>query len=310
MITSIAVVVCTYRRNEPLQRLLAQLARCADRVAERARVGVVVVDDNPDQRARAVVSEMAEREGASFALGVHYRTSGKGNISVARNIACETGAGIAEWIAMTDDDCEPETGWLDEFLTAQQTSGAGAVTGPCLLTLPDGAPSWLHDEPFLEDAQFRMGDLEPMPTAATNNSMLRAQFWIDHPTVRFLPELGVVGGEDMVFYRTARRHGLRIAFAAKAVVHGREPAERATLRHQLRSRFWLGNTEFVTNHTLGDAGRLRLLARGSKGLLHALARPATRLARGQRPQLRYCAASVLRALGLISGAAGLRLRHH
>lgn len=49
--TIIAVAVCTYKRNEPLTVLLESLIACAERVRERAAVGVVIVDDAEDELA-------------------------------------------------------------------------------------------------------------------------------------------------------------------------------------------------------------------------------------------------------------------
>lgn len=304
--TRLIVTVCTFRRNEPLRAMLDATARAADRIRDRAAVGVVVVDDNKDGAAAPVVSSFEGR----FELGVHYRTSGRGNISLCRNICLETAMELGDWIVMTDDDCEPVEEWLESYLDRALRDTADAFTGPCVLRPPAGSPGWLTDEPFMEDAQLRFPDDSEMPVAATNNSMIRASFVRDHADLRFLPELGVVGGEDMVFYRSAVKRGLRIRFVERAVVHGNESPARATFGYQLRSRFWLGNTEYVTNMTLGDATRFRMLLRGGKRLVQAVARPLLRLARRERPQLRYCIVSIARAAGTMAGALGLRLRHH
>ena len=45
---TIAVVICTYKRNEALKNLLDALVVSVAHVAGRARVGVVVVDDSTD----------------------------------------------------------------------------------------------------------------------------------------------------------------------------------------------------------------------------------------------------------------------
>lgn len=304
--TSVIVAVCTYDRNEPLRVLLDALVVAAVEVRDRAEVGVVVVDDNADGKARPVVDDYA----GVFALGIHYRVSGKRNISLARNIAIETAAGLGEWIAMTDDDCEPVPGWLRAHLDTEERTGADAVTGPMLARVPAGSPDWIEEQPFFEDQLLTFADGTWADTAATNNSMLRSSFVRDHPEIRFRPELGVVGGEDMVFYRTAHRAGLRIVFAADAAVWANEPMSRATLKHQLSYRFWLGNTEYVTNRALGDASNPRIVLRGVNGLRRALLRSFVRLARGQRPQWRYSLACALRAVGLLLGPLGVRLRHH
>lgn len=300
------VAVCTFRRNEPLGRLLAALARNDEVLGARARLGVVVVDDNPDGAAEAVVAGFDHE----FPLGLRYRRSGEGNISLARNIGLETALTDADFVAMTDDDCEPVDDWIATYLADHARGGADILTGPCLLGGTDDAPSWLSDQPFLDDAQFRFEDGTAMDTAATNNSFLRADLLRgDHP-LRFDPGLGVLGGEDMVFFRTAARDGARIRFCAQAAVRGHEPPERWTFRYQLRSRYWLGNTEFVTNRRLGAASRPRWFARGLLAIGRSAIRPVGRLATGRAPQLRYALAGAARGAGMAMGAIGVEVPHH
>lgn len=300
----IIVAICTYKRNEPLRTLLSALIKVAEATRERAKVGVVVVDDNPDQRAGSVVDEF---EGV-FALGIRYRTSGKGNISIARNIAINTASEDADWVAMVDDDCEPEPMWLCEYLDVLEATGADCATGPMNLRVPAGSPEWLHEQPFFDDVRFDFENGAPMKLAATNNSIIRATFLRDHPEIRFDPAFGKLGGEDMVFYRSAHDAGLKIHFAKGAGVWGNEPADRATLKHQIMYRFWLGNSMFVTNRYFGES-RTRLFLRGGKMLALALVRPISRALHFTSPQWRYCLASSASGIGLIVGVFGLKKEH-
>jgi succinoglycan biosynthesis protein ExoM len=302
----IVVAVCTHRRNGPLQRLLDALLRNQERLGDRADVGVAIADDNDDGRARPVADAYCER----FRLGVQYRHVGSGNISTARNATLDEALPISDWVAMTDDDCVPVDGWLEAMLAVQRSTGADAVTGRCELCADDDAPSWITDEPFLTRGEFRFEDGASVPTAGTNNSLLRSAFFVEHPDIRFRDDLGQTGGEDMVFFRQAHARGLRIRYAADAVVHGVEDESRTTLTYQVRSHYWLGNTEFVTNSVLGQAGRLRWLARSVKLALSAAMRPLRQLWRHEPPQLRYTVALLAHASGMAVGALGVRLRHH
>ena len=298
------VAICTYRRNEPLKTLLFAVAKAAATVAERAEIGVVVVDDNSDQRARTVVDEFD----GIFPLGILYRVSGRGNISLARNIAINTASERADWVAMTDDDCEPEPTWLCAYLDVLEATGADCATGPMNLRVPDGSPAWLWEQPFFDDVRSDIEDASPMDFAATNNSIIRATFLQDHPEIRFRPELGKLGGEDMVFYRSAHRAGLKIRFAKMAGVWGNEPPDRATFKHQVLYRFWLGNSMFVTNSYFG-VSRGRMLLRGLRIFAAAIFRPFGRMSRLRSPQWRYCVASSACGVGLIAGVFGLRKEH-
>ena len=98
----------------------------------------------------------------------------------------------------------------------------------------------MTDQPFLNEGLMHAADGAQMPVAATHNSMVSSDWFRNHADIRFDPELGVLGGEDMVLFRTAEQLGLRIHFAAAAVVYGYESADRTTLRYRLRSNYWLG----------------------------------------------------------------------
>ena len=309
MITSpslptIAVVICTYNRNEALATLLNSLTISVVRIAGQAVVGVVVVDDSVDGMARAVVDGFVD----SFELGIHYRVSGQQNISLARNIAIETGSAIADWTAMIDDDCEPAPEWLEGLLETQRRTGANAVTGAMVRRVPATSPSWITEEPFLEYGLVRHEDCAQVPLAATHNSMISSSWLKQHPDIRFRPDLGVRGGEDMVFYGAANAAGLKIHWSEKAVVYENEPRSRTTLSYWLRAFFWFGNTSYVTSVNNGTPP-LRLLVHGANSSRRAIMRPIVRLCRGERPQLRYSLASLLYGAGVMIGIFGIRLKH-
>lgn len=304
--TRIAVYVCTYKRNEPLTRLLASLQAAADEIDDRAQVGVVVVDDNPDGRAAEVVNGFEHH----FPLGLHYRHAGSQNISVARNTGLDAAAEFGDWVAMTDDDIMVPEDWFVAHLDLQERTGADATTGPLLLQFPDDAPSWIRDEPFDRFGLLDFEEDENVPICATGNSMVRASFLNENPDIRFDPELGVLGGEDMVFFRAAVGRGLQCYFSTKTAVFEVEPHERSTLRYQLGRALWMGNTRYLTNLRSGDATRFRLFLRGGRHVTRALWRPISRLAGGDPPQLRFAAAMVCEGLGTMVGVLGVELDHH
>jgi len=301
----IAVAICTYKRNEPLRVLLAALIACAERVKSRAAVGVAIVDDSTDGQARSVADDFADK----FELGLAYRISGKQNISLARNLALQTALEVADWVAMTDDDCEPSPEWIEAFLDLQERTGADAVTGRMERRVPKGSPRWITEQPFLEAGLVRQVDGAEMHTASTHNSMISGEWLRSHPDIRFDPRFGVIGGEDMVFYRAARTAGLRIRYSQQAVAYENEPPARTTFRYQLFSSLWQGNSSYHTCRESGQQG-WRLLVHGCASLGAALLRPFRRIAEGKTPQWRYCVALVCDAVGKLLGAVGVRIDHH
>jgi glycosyltransferase involved in cell wall biosynthesis len=304
MCPTIAVAICTYKRNEALKTLLEALLVCVERVGKRATVGVVVVDDTTEGKARSVVEQFEGR----FELGIAYRISGRQNISLARNLAIETGSEVGDWTAMIDDDCEPVPEWLVAMLDTQQRTGADAVTGTMVRRVPPGSPKWLTSEPFLEYGLHRFDDGAQLPLATTFNTLISSRWLKEHPTIRFQPDLGVTSGEDMVFYDAARAAGLKVHYSEKAYVFENEPPSRATFSYQLRAFFWHGNSTYVTSVRTGTHP-LRMFIHGANSMRKALVRPISRLSRGERPQMRYCLAAALHATGIMIGVCGVRLHH-
>lgn len=302
--TTVAVAICTYKRNEPLAVLLESLIACAQRIREHAAVGVVIVDDTKDEMARPVADAFAGR----FELGFQYKVSGKQNISMARNLAIETAMDLADWTAMTDDDCEAPNHWLEALLDTQDRTGADAVTGRMVRRVPDGSPRWITEEPFLDLGVEQFADGTEMPSAATFNTMISSVWLKANPEIRFAPAYGVVGGEDMVFFRAAKAAGLSIRFSEQGFVYENESAERATLGYQLYVYFWHGNSAALSCIESGMS-RGRMVVHGAASLVRAFGRPFGRLLRGKTPQLRFGLAQILHAVGKLLGTLGVRIEH-
>ena len=304
---SVAVYVCTYERNEALSAMLDSLEVAAARAQPDIDLAVVVVDDNADGRAQDVV-QASRRD---FPLGLHYRHCGQGNIAAARNAGVEAAMELADWVAMVDDDQVVVPSWLTELMRVQAATKADAITAPVYARFPEDSPHWLHDQPFAQLwCTAPKPDGAPVTDLQTANSMIRTSFLREHPEVRFSPDLGRVGGEDMVFYRAALAAGLKAHYSRDAVSWEIEPPERATYGYQLRRCLWHGNTEAVTSIRAGRARRAKLVARAGKRAAMAFSHPISRLLSGKSPQFRYTLAYSLQSVGLLLGVVGLRLSHH
>jgi succinoglycan biosynthesis protein ExoM len=302
--TSVAIAICTYKRNDLLTRLLEAVLICAERVRSRAAIGVVIVDDTKEGLARPVAEAFAER----FELGLQYRISGQQNISLARNLAVETALDMGAWVAMTDDDCEPPPQWLEALLDLQQRTGADTVTGRMVRRVPEGSPRWIIEQPFLELGVEERAEAAPMESAATFNSMLSSEWLKAHPQIRFDPAMGVIGGEDVVFFRSARAAELTIRFSERGFVYENEPAERTTFGYQLYVYFWHGNSA-ASSCIESGMKPWRMFVHGAASLARAVARPVARLLHGETPQLRFTLAQVLHAVGKMLGTLGVRIDH-
>lgn len=298
------VAICTFQRNGPLRHLLDTIHRYAKDQAAHYQLGVVVVDDSADQQAQKIAAQFEGR----FARGIHYRHSGKRNISLARNLAIETASELGDWIAMTDDDCEPSEQWLRELLRVQLATGADIVTGPLIRRAPENAPRWLKEQPFLNVTSFDSETGSELDLAFTNNSMIPSSLLHDERNLRFDPAFGRIGGEDMVFFRQVAQAGYRIVFARDARVFENEEEERLSLAYQLRRHYWIGNSSVRTMLRSGSS-RQRMLVHAGATLARAIARPFTRAIKGEQPQLLYGLAKICEATGKLAGVAGLTVNH-
>ena len=303
--TRIIVAVCTFNRNEPLTSLLKACLRNADMLGQKAAVGVVVVDDSSDATAQPV----AHKFETEFELGLHYVSSASGNISVARNIALEDAAGRGEWVAMTDDDCEPENKWLQSLLNVQTQTASDVVTGLMLRRPSAPAPAWLIDQGFLALGEFALADGRELQVAFTNNCLISSRWVREHRDLRFDQSLGRTGGEDMVFFGLARAKGMRICFSKRAIVYENEPAERLTFRYQLWRYYWHGNSSVVTQ-TRNGVARSRMFIHGCMSLLRAVSYSPRRLLGSKQPHFRLGLAMIGEAVGKLFGSLGIKVNHH
>ena len=144
----LSVVIPTLGRPQLLQRCLGALARSEWR---EATLEIVVVDDGPHEPTRAAVARwmpvMAQR-----GMVLRYLPSpGPHGPAAARNRGWRAACGRV--IAFTDDDTEPEPGWLRAGLEAFM-HGAEAAWGRTVMPLPSVPTDYERDAAGLERGPF------------------------------------------------------------------------------------------------------------------------------------------------------------
>ncbi len=303
--TTVAVAVCTHQRNDALRVLLKALTAVSEATEGRADVGVVVIDDNPDGRAESVCNDFTD----SYSLGLRYVHVGAQNISIARNRALTEGMDMADWVVLTDDDCDPTPGWLGHLLEMQHQTKADIVTGPFQLKASEQAPKWFVEQGFV-NASIQYPDASIPPHGCTANALLRTDFLTEHEEVRFLSEYGETGGEDMVFFHTAELAGAEHRYALKAMMHEHLPVERTQFWFSLTKNYWFGNNMVFINRTTREYPAWRMLARGSKVIVVSALSPLKRITNRQAPHFRKAAHDSMIGLGLVAGVFGMKAKHH
>ena len=282
----LTVAVLTYLRNAYLAELLPALVEQAGSVAGRARVRILVVDNDPaggaEQTARAAArAARAARSGGAEPDGAEpeivYVHEPEPGIVAGRNRALDE-SGRERLLVFIDDDELPRPGWLAALLDARQRHGCAAVTGPTPPVFETAPDPWVAACGAFDS--WEAADGARVRSADTGNLLLDLGR-VRALDLRFDPRYGLTGGEDSLFTRRLTLAGEEIRFAAGAVVDKRVPAQRARRDWVLRRAHRSGSTWARVRIDTADRARtaLRLgyavkgLARaGREGVLALLAR--------------------------------------
>lgn len=143
----ISVVVPTYRRPQLLKKCLTAL--CAQDLSPEA-FEIVVADDGPSADTQALVESFCEEYAAVPAIR-YLEVSGRHGPAAARNCGWRNARG--NFIAFTDDDCQPAREWLWQGLLALK-QGADAVWGKLVMPVPSRPTDYEKDASHLANAEF------------------------------------------------------------------------------------------------------------------------------------------------------------
>ena len=198
---AVSVVVASHGRELRLRWLLNALE---EQTLDRALWEVVVVHDYDEATADRVIARHPLAEaGALRAIAI---PAGTGSPAHQRNLGWRAAAG--ELIAFTDDDCRPESEWLERLVDAAREAPGEIVQG---LTRPDPL-----ERDVLAAPHVRTMSIDPVgPYAQTCNILYPRELLelLDGFDER------AVAGEDVGLSLRARAAGVRISAAPEAVVN-------------------------------------------------------------------------------------------
>jgi glycosyltransferase involved in cell wall biosynthesis len=213
------VVVPTYRRPDLLRTCLDALVR---QDYDPARYEIIVCDDGPDDATRHTVEAFAG-EHAARGLAIRYVavTATQGPAG-ARNAGWR--AARAPLIAFTDDDTQPDAGWLRAGVAALERADAAA--GRIVVPLEAEPTDYERDASGLARAEF-----------ATANAFVRRARLAQ--TGGFDERFTAAWREDSDLQFTLLRAGAQVIRADDAlVVHPVRPARwGVSLAQQKKSRY-------------------------------------------------------------------------
>jgi len=199
----VAVVVSTRNRAAQLRELLDGLAA---QTLGPDRFEVIVVNDGSTDDTAAILDGEAARE--RLDLRVVTREA-SGGAALGREIGWLQAR--AELIAFTDDDCVPDSRWLEAGLAACHAS-PGAIIQGCTLPRPDE----IHRSgPFSRTIEVRGLD----HAFQTTNIFYPRPLLVRVGGFDTEAYAGAVGGEDTDLAWRALEAGAQAVFAPEALVH-------------------------------------------------------------------------------------------
>ena len=233
---NVAVCICTCERPAGIDRLLTALERIELPSLQTGKLEIIVVDNRPDGRARAICSAHEARLG----VALHFCEEHQRGISFARNRAvAEALARGADFLAFLDDDDVPRSDWLLRLFEKQKETGAEIVMGTSHLPDDLRVPWHLTRLKGLSQRTFGNDSDYDIPYCGCNVLIGRSAIERlgEQP---YRPEFALTGGEDIDFFIRAHHAGAQIAQAEASVVIKDPGAARATLMGALRDRFRIG----------------------------------------------------------------------
>ncbi|WP_399521376.1 glycosyltransferase family 2 protein [uncultured Actinomyces sp.] len=297
----LTVAVLTYLRNAYLAELLPALIEQAGSVAGRARVRVLVVDNDPAGGAEQTAAGARPDGAGPEIVYVHEPEPG---IVAGRNRALDESA-HEHLLVFIDDDELPRPGWLAALLAARERHGCAAVTGPTPPVFETAPDPWVAACGVFDS--WEAADGARVRSADTGNLLLDLGR-VRALRLRFDPRYGLTGGEDSLFTRSLTLAGEEIRFAAGAVVDKRVPARRARREWVLRRARRSGSTWARVRIDTAPRARAALrLGYAAKGLARAGRDGALALlarARGDVASRAVHEVSARGGLGMVVGALG------
>jgi len=219
----ICVCICTYKRPEPLKRLLGELNR--QKTGGMFTYSAVVADNDEARTGEPAVNGI--REALSFP--VKYCAEPQRGIARARNRVLANAEG--DYVALIDDDEFPVDDWLLRLLLTLRRYDVDGVLGPVKRHFDGEPPNWLKRSRLYDRAVNPTGMPVAWRKARTGNVLLKREVYAGD-AAPFNVEFK--SGEDHDFFRRKIEEGRSFVWSAEAVTYEVLPPARWSRSYYLR----------------------------------------------------------------------------
>ena len=200
----VSVVVPTHNRKTDLENCLEALLR---QTYPADQFEVLVADDGSSDGTEQLVERYRSRPGPS----IRWLGQPRKGPAAARNLGIGNARG--EWVAMTDDDCQPQPDWLELFCGAMTAHPEWAGCGGSIVRRNDSPISRYIDEFRLFDHPAYGDEVWYLVTA---NAIYRKA--VLDEVGGFEESIDWPGGEDFDLSYRIRQKGYRLGVEPRSVI--------------------------------------------------------------------------------------------
>lgn len=227
---SYSICITTFRRPAYLDALLTSIAS-QDWLPGPGEWEILVVDNDDVASAATVV----ERQSTASKLPIRYeRTAVHANISVARNTALALAS--KSYVLFIDDDQLLPKSFLRD-MHAMWSRQPEEISGLMMIKRPvfaENAPAWVRSLDVFGTAGWRSEGEIPAAHVNTSGVLMRRSVF-EGLAQPFDPMLGITGGEDNQFFRSAGKRGARFRIGIEILEM--VPESRASIAYLLSRAF-------------------------------------------------------------------------
>jgi succinoglycan biosynthesis protein ExoM len=219
----VSVCICTYRRNDLLEKLLRKLE--LQESGGHFDFSIVVVDND----AAASAKETAAKIHREIKTELTYDIEPDKCIAAARNRSVRLARG--NYIAFIDDDEFPPQSWLLTLYRAMQLFDADGALGPVYPYFAETPPPWLLKSGFCDRPLHRTGTWLHWEQTRTGNVLMKRSVFDEHSLwfdVKYR-----TSGSDKEYFREAMALGYRFVAVKEAPVFETVPPARQTIQYYL-----------------------------------------------------------------------------
>ena len=231
----ISVCIATYKRPELLEKLLLSLL--AQKNIDDYNLEIIVVDNDPNKTAEAVVKRFSEIIISNPRCTVKYDMQPEKNIALTRNKTVDLATG--GYLFFIDDDEYADENCLYHHLKVMNEFDADVTFGNVIPYFNEiSTPSYIKFAQIYYKTNAEDG--KATKYFFTSNTMLSLKK-IKKEIINFNPDYGITGGSDYEFFLRITDESSKFLSAASSIVFEFIPPERSNLKWLVKRVFRTGN---------------------------------------------------------------------